>query len=109
MEEFFFRAVERVAFPIAVSMLSFWAVYKLFVLREKERLAREDRLSIAIDKNTVAMEEQTSEIKKRFDSDALRKTRQELVMEIASKFQCKAAEAELLLKEHERRRHRDGR
>lgn len=37
MEEFFFRAVERVGFPIAVSVLSFWAVYKLFSLREKDR------------------------------------------------------------------------
>ncbi len=37
MEEFFFRAVERVGFPIAVSVGAFWAVFKLFQMRELDR------------------------------------------------------------------------
>lgn len=40
MEEFFFRAVERVGFPVVTAALSFWLVYKLFNLRERDRVGQ---------------------------------------------------------------------
>jgi hypothetical protein len=37
MEEFLLRMIERVGFPIATSAISFWAVYKLFSMREADK------------------------------------------------------------------------
>lgn len=69
MEEFVYRAIERVGFPIAVSLVSFWCVYKLFQMREKERSDKNDALTLALAANTASLEANTELLRKKLGSD----------------------------------------
>lgn len=69
MEEFIYRAIERVGFPVAVSIVSFWAVYKLFLMRENERNQADSKVAIALGMNTTATKELTDTLKKKLGTD----------------------------------------
>ena len=51
--------IKDVGFPIAVACASMWAMYKMFVIRETERDAKQDRVAAAIKDNTDATRDLT--------------------------------------------------
>lgn len=104
MEEFVFRAIERLGYPIAVSVISFYACFKLFQMREKEREARNDRLVVATDKNTEAVSGLSAIIEKNMGSDPdgrICQARQIAAAMAEEKIVLKANEAAILLKRRE--------
>lgn len=70
--------------------------------------------SDTINRNTVSMNDNTSsnlklvaaveKLCEAFDSDMVRKTKEEVVEEIAKRFNCRAAEVEILMREQERKK-----
>lgn len=56
MEEFFFRAIERVGFPIAVSLFSFYCVLKLYQARESDKAAGINKLIVEAQKQTASLD-----------------------------------------------------
>ncbi len=106
MEEFIMRLIERVGFPIAVSLISFWCVFKLFQLRERERSQREDRLVNATIDNTSAVVGLTKKIVEQIGSDPEGKICKynHMMAELAARgLVLKAEEEAILIKEMARK------
>ena len=60
----------------------------------------------ALGMNTLATKELTDEIKRKFDSDQVRKERKQLIDELSERFQCKAHEIEMVMRQQEEAKRR---
>lgn len=59
-----------------------------------------EKSNTALGHNTSATEVLTEELRQKFNSDEIKKRDKELIEQIAAKFNCRAAEVEILMKKH---------
>ena len=84
--------IKDVGFPIAVACASMWAMYRLFMMRESERLARNDRVADAIVSNTEATKDLTTSLRG-WGSDPFAKIQCRATTDLAEKIAIEVAKA----------------
>ena len=62
MEDIALRWIKEVGFPIFVSAMAMWAMYKLFRMREDDRNNKESTMSKALNENSMRLDRNTESV-----------------------------------------------